>query len=285
MNVWKRRTCEQLSDYAAYLPGLNLDTRRRPRLYSCTAARYLSRSPEVLRRWLYYIDDAPWGSNGLLRQGDSRSHTVRSGAARGAARATGNARRCRAPRAGVIRYVLNEPSLSGFEARVGADVSTTHYASKPGTSFQGMVNVPIIQDALAVRVSGYDSYTPGFIDNVYSGAKDVNVHAPLRRAHHHAVASDRIALGEGHRALEPDRRGIRATWWYRPASRPRWYDGDANISRFRTPRASSHRTPPSCRPIGRIIDLLLGDRPLEPRPRSTSSPPRPGRATSVDTRS
>ncbi len=75
----------------------------------------------------------------------------------------------------MIRYVLNEPNVSQFEARAGADVSTTHYASKPGTSLQGMVNVPIIQGTLALRVSAYDTYTPGFIDNVYSGAKDVNV--------------------------------------------------------------------------------------------------------------
>ena len=37
-----------------------------------------------------------------------------------------------------------------------------------------MVNAPIVDDRLAVRVNAYDSYTPGYIDNAYTGAKDVN---------------------------------------------------------------------------------------------------------------
>jgi hypothetical protein len=37
-----------------------------------------------------------------------------------------------------------------------------------------MVNAPIVEDVLAVRVSAYDSYTPGYIDNAYTGASDTN---------------------------------------------------------------------------------------------------------------
>ncbi len=85
---------EQLADYAAYLPGLSMDTGGNPSFDS------------VLLRGIYpltnasavtfYIDDAPVGTNrAVCGMGNSRSHTVRSGASRGAARATGNARRCK----------------------------------------------------------------------------------------------------------------------------------------------------------------------------------------------
>ena len=45
---------------------------------------------------------------------------------------------------------------------------------KSGTSIQAVVNAPIVDDRLAVRVNAYDSYTPGYIDNAYTGAEDVN---------------------------------------------------------------------------------------------------------------
>ena len=79
---------------------------------------------------------------------------------------------------GLIKYVFKPPSLSAFEARFGADVDTIHGASKPGASVRAMVNAPIVDNQLALRISAYDDYTPGYIDNVHTGAKDVNV---LRR--------------------------------------------------------------------------------------------------------
>jgi iron complex outermembrane recepter protein len=167
---------EQLSDYAAYLPSLNLDDGGAPSLY-IVQLRGISSFSEASTVG-YYIDDVPTGLTGSIGIGAAPElipyDLERLEVRRGPQGTLGGA----GSEIGEIRYVLNEPSVSGFEARVGADVSTTEYASRPGTSFQGMVNVPIVQDALAVRVSGYDIYNPGYIDNVYSGAKGVNV---LRR--------------------------------------------------------------------------------------------------------
>jgi iron complex outermembrane recepter protein len=167
---------EQLSDYAAYLPSLNLDDGGAPSLY-IVQIRGISSLTGALAEG-YYIDDTPIGLTGMIGTGAGPElipyDVERLEVRRGPQGTLGGA----GSEAGEFRYVLNEPSLSGFEARVGADVSTTEHASRPGTSFQGMVNVPIVQDELAVRASGYDSYVPGYIDNVYSGAKNVNV---LRR--------------------------------------------------------------------------------------------------------
>ena len=171
---------EQLSDYAAYLPGLTFDLDGTPGFgYGEFGINTQLRGIGVLNGIVslnYYIDDTPIGPTGVAADApdlipyDLERLEVRRGP-QGTLGGAGTA-------SGEIRYVLNEPSFSGFDARVGANVSTTRYASRPGSSFQGMVNVPIIDDVLAVRINGYDSYTPGFIDNLYNGAKDVNV---LRR--------------------------------------------------------------------------------------------------------
>ena len=103
----------------------------------------------------------------------SRSDAVRPGATRSARGPQGTSYGA-ASESGILRYVLKEPSVSRFEARVGADVSAIHGASKSGTSIQAVVNAPIVDERLAVRVNAYDSYTPGYIDNAYTGAEDVN---------------------------------------------------------------------------------------------------------------
>lgn len=36
------------------------------------------------------------------------------------------------------------------------------------------MNIRLVEDVLGVRVSDYETYTPGYIDNLYSGAKEVN---------------------------------------------------------------------------------------------------------------
>jgi outer membrane receptor protein involved in Fe transport len=125
---------------------------------------------------VYYLDDTPVGSTGNWGHGSEisldlmpfdldRLELLRGpqGTSHGAAAETG-----------ILRYVLKEPSVSRFEARVGADASAISGAAKPGTSFHAVVNAPIVDDRLAVRVNAYDSYTPGYIDNAYTGAKDVN---------------------------------------------------------------------------------------------------------------
>jgi iron complex outermembrane recepter protein len=165
---------EQLSDYAAYLPGLNPDVGGVPSFITVQLRGIASQvnAPTIA----YYVDDSPIGPTGNLAVNppyapdlipyDLERLEVRRGP-QGTLGGTGS-------ESGSIRYVLNEPDASRFEARIGTSVSATHYASKPGISLQAMMNTPVIENTLAVRVSGYDTYRPGFIDNVYTGAEDVN---------------------------------------------------------------------------------------------------------------
>ncbi|MEI9993346.1 MAG: TonB-dependent receptor [Rhizomicrobium sp.] len=75
---------------------------------------------------------------------------------------------------GLISYRSNRPDLDHFSAMVQEDVSTTSGSGGLSDRTEGMINVPIIQDELAVRAAGYFLDERGYVDNVTTGAKDVN---------------------------------------------------------------------------------------------------------------
>jgi len=165
---------DQIADYASFLPGLSLDTAGVPtnNVVILRGIASFSDASSVV----YYLDDTPIGASGSWGSAFGISLDLmpfdleRLEVQRGPQGTHSGA----ASESGILRYVLKEPSVSRFEARVGADVSSIHGASKSATSVQAMVNAPIVDERLAVRVNAYDSYTPGYIDNAYTGAKDVN---------------------------------------------------------------------------------------------------------------
>ena len=74
---------------------------------------------------------------------------------------------------GVIRFVTNKARTDRFEGSAQAEVSAT---KDGGTNYgiRGMVNVPLVQDVLAVRIVGYSEDYSGWVDNVYRDEKDFN---------------------------------------------------------------------------------------------------------------
>jgi iron complex outermembrane recepter protein len=176
--VLEAQKSEQLLDYAGSVPGMNIVTAGAPG------------QPQVIIRGIFpftqaasvafYIDDVPIGPTGpnatngqmsldLMPYDLERLEVWRSpqGTSIGAE-----------SEIGLVHYVLIQPNVTDFHANVAADVFTIHGADKSGESIYGAVNLPIVSGQLAVRASGYDSYTPGYIDNLYNGAKGINV---LRR--------------------------------------------------------------------------------------------------------
>ena len=75
---------------------------------------------------------------------------------------------------GLIKYVLAQPDPSHFSARIGGDVFGVSHASDVGGGVRGEANLPIVDDKLALRVSGYYEGVPGYIDNATTGQKDDN---------------------------------------------------------------------------------------------------------------
>jgi len=165
---------ERLSDYAAYLPGVAAVSYGAPGSTSLTLRGISTLTNAVTVA--FYLDDTPIGSSGAWANAGSNVLDLmpydleRLEVRRGPQGTHYGAN----SESGVIRYVLQQPNLSVFETRVGADGSAIRGASGSGASLRLMVNAPIVEDDLAVRASVYDTYTPGYIDNAYTGATDTN---------------------------------------------------------------------------------------------------------------
>ncbi|MEO8115972.1 MAG: TonB-dependent receptor, partial [Phenylobacterium sp.] len=73
---------------------------------------------------------------------------------------------------GLLKFVTNAPDPSRYAGKIEVDGQDTKSAPTGG-SVKGMFNAPL-GDRAAVRVIGYYSDQPGFIDDPVRGAKDVN---------------------------------------------------------------------------------------------------------------
>jgi outer membrane receptor protein involved in Fe transport len=69
--------------------------------------------------------------------------------------------------AGAIRYLPNRPDPSGYAAEAGGRVYTVGQSDGLGTNVWGTVNVPLVEDRLALRVAAGYLDDPGFIDYDY----------------------------------------------------------------------------------------------------------------------
>lgn len=69
--------------------------------------------------------------------------------------------------AGAVRYITNKPKLNVTEGNVTASYGTTAHGD-PNSSAIAVINLPVLQDTLAVRAVVYSDHRGGYIDNVPS---------------------------------------------------------------------------------------------------------------------
>lgn len=74
---------------------------------------------------------------------------------------------------GLLKYVTNAPDPTHFAASAQTGVSTVDHGGGTGFDVHAMVNLPLADNA-ALRLVGYDSYYPGFIDDPSRGLQDIN---------------------------------------------------------------------------------------------------------------
>lgn len=67
---------------------------------------------------------------------------------------------------GAIRYITNKPNLSKFQAGFALSGASTPGHAYSGSA-NGYVNIPIIEDQLAIRATAFVDRQGGYIDNVY----------------------------------------------------------------------------------------------------------------------
>ncbi|WP_129780857.1 TonB-dependent receptor [Peristeroidobacter soli] len=75
--------------------------------------------------------------------------------------------------AGAIRMITRKPQLDRVAGEVRGMMSSTEHGSA-SNSFDAMLNVPLIDDVLAMRAVGFYRDVGGFIDNVATGDDDAN---------------------------------------------------------------------------------------------------------------
>src|SRR5262245_45177824 len=75
--------------------------------------------------------------------------------------------------AGAIRMITRKPQLDRFAAETRAMVSSTEDGGM-SDSFDGMVNMPLIEDVLGIRAVGFYRDVGGYIDNIAIGDDDSN---------------------------------------------------------------------------------------------------------------
>jgi len=164
----------QLTDYAAYVAGLQVDSSGSPGQTQITLRGIDANGGGATVGT--YIDDTPLGSSSLFAQGGTyqldlmpydieRVEVLKGpqGTLYGAS-----------TMGGLLKYVLRSPDLENFEGHVGADVLDVDGAGSAGGGARASVNLPVVEGVFGVRLSYFNHVTPGFIDNGATGARDQN---------------------------------------------------------------------------------------------------------------
>jgi outer membrane receptor protein involved in Fe transport len=68
---------------------------------------------------------------------------------------------------GVVRIITKEPNLNDFQASVHGGVSTTDHTHQPNWTGDGVVNIPLIQDYAALRLSAFYDTEAGYFKRSY----------------------------------------------------------------------------------------------------------------------
>jgi len=74
---------------------------------------------------------------------------------------------------GVVRVVPREPQLDQIEGAVWAGVQAVQHG-QPGADGGAIINLPLVEDKLALRLVGFGSLDGGYIDDVARDMNDVN---------------------------------------------------------------------------------------------------------------
>lgn len=79
---------------------------------------------------------------------------------------------------GAVRMIPAEPSAAGFSGKVIASAGVLAHSEELDRSLAGVLNVPLT-DTLTLRVSGKESYSAGFIDNLNVVRQPQNLAPPI----------------------------------------------------------------------------------------------------------
>ena len=74
---------------------------------------------------------------------------------------------------GTLRFITKKPNAEKIEGKFSVEGSTVRHGDS-GYQVNGMVNIPLIENQLAVRIVGFKRDDPGFVDNTALNQDDIN---------------------------------------------------------------------------------------------------------------
>jgi len=74
---------------------------------------------------------------------------------------------------GTVKFITNSPSAGGVDVAARGDLSNTEHSHGTNGAADGMVNLPLVQDRVALRIVGGYRVDDGFVENLANGSKDV----------------------------------------------------------------------------------------------------------------
>jgi outer membrane receptor protein involved in Fe transport len=81
--------------------------------------------------------------------------------------------------AGVLRYITNKPNLEKYGGTIDVGGALTEHGN-PSGNVDVTVNIPVVKDKFAVRITGYDDDRGGYINNIpgtfVRQATDIGIH-------------------------------------------------------------------------------------------------------------
>jgi outer membrane receptor protein involved in Fe transport len=164
----------QLTDYAAYVPGMYVDSHGTPG-QSTISLRGIGPMGSSATVGMY-IDEAPVGSSGIYNSTSVLTFDLmpydidRIEVLRGPQGTLYGANSI----GGQLNYVTKAPALDDFEGKVGVEALDVEDASDTNFNYGARISLPLVKDSLGVSLSYARRELPAYIDNVQTGEEDIN---------------------------------------------------------------------------------------------------------------
>src|SRR5438046_3112429 len=164
----------QLTDYAPYIPGFQVNSGGSPGQTVISVRRLADITSGATVAT--YIDETPMGSSGIYQRADINELDLlpydirRVEILRGPQGTLYGANSI----GGLIKYVTLDPSLTAEEFHIGGGISGVEHGDQPGWDAHIGGTVPLATGTLGLRLSYARNDGPGFIDNVVNGEHGIN---------------------------------------------------------------------------------------------------------------
>jgi iron complex outermembrane recepter protein len=164
----------QLTDYAPYIPGFQVNSLGSPgqTIISLRGIADITSGASVAT----YIDETPMGASGIYQRADVNELDLlpydirRVEILRGPQGTLYGANSI----GGLIKYVTLDPSLTAEEFHIGGGISGVEHGDQPGWDAHIGGTVPLVSGTVGLRLGYGRNDGAGFIDNVVNGEHGIN---------------------------------------------------------------------------------------------------------------